>query len=199
MAQTIGGFMQNHVGKICGWMLAVVCSASVGSSKPADAQNTSTVGPNPHYVSIALEITVNRPAAGVWQRVGKFCDVAESFQLSCKIISGHDGEVGAVRFLGSVIENEILVGRTELSYTYAQPLKPGQPYDLYHGTVEARPVTATTSKLVYTLLYDNSVLPDKAARERDKAQRTALFTRGLSNMKSLAETGMLPPPLVSPR
>jgi hypothetical protein len=31
---------------------------------------------------------------------------------------------------------------------------------------------ATTSKLVYTLLYDNAMLPDAAARERDKAQRT---------------------------
>ena len=107
--------------------------------------------------------------------------------------SGNDGEVGAVRFLGSNIGNEILVGKTELSYTYAQPVKPGQPYDLYHGTVEARPMTASTSKVLYTLVYDNSMLPDEAAREKDKAQRTALSTLGLKNMKSLAETGKLPP------
>jgi hypothetical protein len=55
-------------------------------------------------------------------------------------------------------------------------------------------VTATTSKLVYTLMYDNSMLTDDAARERDKAQRTATFTRALQNMKIIAEGGTLPPP-----
>ena len=181
--------MQNQAGQICGWTLAVLCSASVAAGQAAAAQNTQTalVVANPHYASIVLEITVNRSAAEVWKRVGKFCDIAEPFQLSCKIVSGKDGEVGAVRFLGSSIGNEILVGKTDLSYTYAQPLKPGQPYDLYHGTVEARALTLTTSKLIYTLLYDNSMLPDEAAREKDRAERIALFTKGLSNMKSLAE------------
>ena len=86
------------------------------------------------------------------------------------------------------------VGETELSLTYAQRERTDQPYNLWHGTIEARPVTATTSKLVYTLLYDNSILADDAAREKDKAQRTAMFTRALQNMKTLAEGGTLPPP-----
>jgi hypothetical protein len=177
--------------KTCGWTLAVVFSASIAAGQ-AHSTQTAIVVNNPHYVSLMLEITINRPAAEVWKRVGKFCDVAESFQLPCKIISGKDGEVGAVRFLGSAIGNEILVGKTDLSYTYAQPLKAGQPYDLYHGTVEAKPLTGTTSKLVYTLLYDNSMLANEAARQKDRAERTALFTRGLNNMKSIAETGALP-------
>ncbi len=87
----------------------------------------------------------------------------------------------------------MLVGKTELSYTYTQPVREGRPYNLYHGTLEARPVTATTSKLVYTLIYDNSMLADDAARERDKAQRTTTFTRALQNMKIIAEGGTLPP------
>jgi hypothetical protein len=145
---------------------------------------------NPTYVSIPLEIMVNRPAAEVWKRVGKYCDIGEWFQISCTIASGKDGEFGAVRSVG----NEILVGKTELSYTYTQPVREGRPYNLYHGTLEARPVSATTSKLVYTLVYDNSLLPDDAAREKDKAQRTAQFTRALENMKTLAEGGTLPPP-----
>jgi hypothetical protein len=69
----------------------------------------------------------------------------------------------------------------------------GRPYNLYHGTLEARPLTATTSKLIYTLMYDNSMLADDAARERDKAQRTTQFTQALENMKILAEGGTLPP------
>ena len=63
-----------------------------------------------------------------------------------------------------------------------------------HGTLEARPLTATTSKLVYTLLFDNSLLADAPARDRDIAQKTALFNRALQNMKTLAEGGTLPPP-----
>jgi len=193
--------MRNQAGKICGWALVVVFSASVAMGQASGARNAQTalVVMNPHYASITLETTVSRPAAEAWKRVGKFCDIAEPFQLPCKIISGKDGEVGAVRFLGSAIGNEILVGKTDLSYTYAQPPKAGQPYDLYHGTVEARPLTATTSKLVYTLLYDNSMLADEAAREKDKAQRVALFTRGLNNMKSLAETGSVPQTSAPPR
>jgi hypothetical protein len=54
-------------------------------------------------------------------------------------------------------------------------------------------VTATTSKLLYTLVWDNSMLADDAAREKDKATRTATFTRALQSMKTLAEGGTLAP------
>ena len=54
-------------------------------------------------------------------------------------------------------------------------------------------MTPTTSKLVYTLVFDNSMLADDAARERDRTQKTATFTRALENMKILAEGGTLPP------
>ena len=156
----------------------------------APAAPVSVVVAKPTYASIVLEIDVNRPAAEVWKRVGKYCDIGEWLQIPCTITSGKDGEVGAVR---SVV-NEVLVGKTELSYTYTQPVREGRPYDLYHGTLEARPVAATTSKLMYTLMYDNSMLADDAAREADKARRTTQFTRALQNMKTLAEGGTLPPP-----
>jgi hypothetical protein len=136
-----------------------------------------------------MEIAVNRPAAEVWKRVGKYCDIGEWLRVACTITAGKDGEVGAVR---SVV-NEVLVGKTDLSYTYTQPVREGRPYNLYHGTLEARPVTATTSKLVYTLMWDNSMLADDAARERDRAQRQTTFTGALENMKILAEGGTLPP------
>jgi hypothetical protein len=140
-----------------------------------------------------MEITVNRPAAEVWKRIGKYCDVAEWLQIpaGCTITSGKDGEFGAVRTVGA----EVLVSKTELSYSYAQTPKEGQPYNLYHGTLEARPVTATTSKIVYTLFFDNSMLPNDAARAADRARRTERFTQALQNMKILAEGGKLPPAL----
>jgi hypothetical protein len=105
------------------------------------------------------------------------------------MLSGKDGEIGAVRSVG----NEVLVGKTELSYTYTQPVRENRPYNLYHGTLEARPVTATTCKLVYTLMFDNSTLADDAARDADIASRRTRFMAGLKNMKTLAEGGTLPP------
>jgi hypothetical protein len=172
----------------------MMCLAPIASAQApagsAPAAPVSTVVANPTYIAIPLEITVNRPAAEVWKRVGKFCDIGEWLQVPCTITSGKDGEYGTVRSIG----NEILVGKTELSYTYTQPVREGRPYILYHGTLEARPLTATTSKLVYTLIFDNSTLADDAAREKDRAQRAARFTQALENMKILAEGGTLPPP-----
>ncbi len=169
-------------------VIALACTASVASAQTSAAP-VSTVVAHPTYAVIPMQIMVNRPAAEVWKRVGKYCDIGEWLQVPCTITSGKDGEVGTVRSIG----NEILVGKTELSYTYTQPVREGRPYNLYHGTLEARPVTASTSKLVYTLIFDNSMLPDDAAREKDIAQRTARFTQALENMKTLAEGGTLPP------
>src|SRR5262245_16493410 len=189
--------MRNHITRVAGSAFAVLCLACVAvaqtpapAGQAAPAAPVSNVVTNPTYVSIVMEVAVNRPAAEVWKRVGKYCDIGEWFQgLNCTITSGKDGEVGAVRSVAS----EVLVGKTELSYTYTKPVREGRPYNLYHDTLEARPVSATTSKLVYTLMFDNSMLADDAARERDKAQRTQTFTNALNNMKILAEGGTLPP------
>jgi polyketide cyclase/dehydrase/lipid transport protein len=170
-----------------GCAFAIACLAQIAGAQGPPAAPLAV--PNPTYVSIPLEIAVNRPAAEVWKRVGKFCDIGEWLRIPCTITSGKDGEFGAVRSVG----NEVLVGKTELSYTYTQPVREGRPYNLYHGTLEARPVTATTSKLVYTLVFDNSLLTDDTAREADKARRRAQFTQALENMKILAEGGTLPP------
>jgi len=160
-----------------------------GQGAPGAPATGNIVVEKPTYTSILMEVTVNRPAAEVWKRVGKYCDIGEWLRIACTITAGQDGEVGAVRSVAS----EVLVGKTELSYTYTQPVRAGRPYNLYHGTLEARPLTATTSKLVYTLMWDNSMLADDAARERDKTQRTTQFTQALQNMKILAEGGTLPP------
>jgi len=177
-------------------MLVIVwCTAATNAQTPAPAAQPGAAAPSgivvasPTYSSILMEVAVNKPAADVWKRVGKFCDIGEWLRIPCTITSGKDGEVGAIRS----VANEVLVGRTELSYTYTQPVREGRPYNLYHGTLEARPVTATTSKLVYTLFFDNSMLADNAAREADRTRRTAQFTQALENMKILAEGGTLPP------
>lgn len=166
--------------------IVATCAVIALSSVSAVSAQTAT---SPTYTFIPLEIDVDRPAAQVWARVGKFCDIGEWLQIPCTMVSGTEGEFGSVRS----VANEVLVGKTLLSYTYAQTPRPDRPYDLYHGTLEARPVTATTSKLVYTLMFDNSMMADDAAREADRARRIATFTRALQNMKTLAEGGTLPP------
>jgi hypothetical protein len=187
-------FMRNQLATtaaLCA--LAVACLGNAAHAQTpapaAPAATASSAVAAPTYISIPMEITVNRPAAEVWKRVGKFCDIGEWLRIPCAITSGKDGEFGAVRS----VANEVLVGKTELSYTYTQPVRDGRPYNLYHGTLEARPVTATTSKLVYTLFFDNSMLADSAARDADRARRVTQFTAALENMKILAEGGTLPP------
>ena len=171
--------------------LAIGCLAGTATAQtPAPAAAATSVAvANPTYASIPLEIVVNKPAAEVWKRIGKFCDIGEWLQIACTITSGKDGEFGAVRS----VAGEVLVGKTELSYTYTQTARNDRPYNLYHGTLEARPLTATTSKIVYTLFFDNSMVGDDAAKEADRGRRVTTFNRALQNMKTLAEGGTLPP------
>ena len=162
---------------------SVVAIAFMGSAAyaQAPAAKGSVVVASPTYTSAEMEITVNRPIADVWKRIGKYCDVSEWLQAPapCKMVSGKEGEPAAVRSPGG---GEVLVGRTEYSYTYTQPPKEGVPYNLYHGTLEARPVNANTTKILYTLVWDNSMLADDAARAADKDARRARFTKALQKI-----------------
>src|SRR5438445_13259720 len=141
--------------------VAIICIAGAAAAQtptpaaqPAAAASAGPAVASPTYTFIPLEITVNRPAAEVWKRVGKFCDIGEWLQIACTITSGKDGEFGAVRS----VAGEVLVGKTELSYTYTQTVRNDRPYNLYHGTLEARPLPATTSKIVDTPFFDNAML-----------------------------------------
>ncbi|MCG8415534.1 MAG: SRPBCC family protein [Pseudomonadales bacterium] len=138
------------------------------------------------YVTIDMEIDINKPAAEVWEKVGDYCAISEWLGLDCEITSG-DGGMGSVRALlgGRIIE--IMVAQTELSYGYTQPAVEGEFYNLYHGFMEARPVTDTTSKMLYTLTYDVSNLADQAAKDADIERRRGMFTNALGAMKELAE------------
>jgi hypothetical protein len=140
----------------------------------------------PQYVTIKMEIDVAKPASEVWAKVGGYCDIQQWLGLDCRIISG-DGGIGTVRVLANGRINEILVAQTELSYGYTQPVREGQFYNLYHGFMEARPVNAKASKILYTLVYDVSDKADQAAKDADMARRRASFETALKKMKDMAE------------
>jgi Polyketide cyclase / dehydrase and lipid transport len=155
------------------------------SRSAAFAQGPAAPSP-PDYAVIRMSIDVDRSAGAAWARVGRFCDLGAWFKIDCTITRG-DGDIGSVRSIAGGRVVEVMVARTDLSYGYAQPPVAGKPYDLYHGFLEARPVSAGTSRLLYTLIYDVSLLSDQATRDADIARRRAQFEAALKAMKEIAE------------
>ncbi len=158
-----------------------------GTLRPPIA--TPLLNPNPHYVSLPMSIVVDAPIEKVWARVGKYCDIGEWGFSSCELLSGKEGELGAVRTIG----HSIIVGQTRYSYTYTQPLRCTGLYPMYHGTLEARQLAPGRTTLYYTLVWDDSVQPDDAARQKQVETYRALFEKMLRNMKKLAEGASLTP------
>jgi hypothetical protein len=140
----------------------------------------------PDYRTIRMEIDVAKPAADVWKKVGGYCDISNWLGVDCKITAG-EGGIGTVRALRGGMVIEIMVATTPLAYGYTQPAVEGKFYNLYHGFLEARPVTATTSKLLYTLFVDESDKPDAAAKDADISGRRTRFEGALKKMKEIAE------------
>jgi hypothetical protein len=146
---------------------------------------------DPEYVTIKMEIDVAKPAADVWAKVGAdYCALGNWIapaptKVPCVVTKG-DGGIGSVRLIANRI-TEVLTAKTDLSYGYTQPAVEGKWYNLYHGFLEAKPVSATSSKLIYTLMYDVSDKADQAAKDADVAGKRKQFEGALANMKKIAE------------
>jgi hypothetical protein len=136
------------------------------------------------FVVIPLETTIDAPADMAWARINGFCHIGAWFKTTCEIISGRDGQVGAVRRIAGRID-EVIIARTAWSYTYTMPKSPTD----YHGTVEIRPIDASHSRLLYTLVYDADALPKHGAQDKaaERDARTQQFTPVLDAMKAMAE------------
>ena len=159
----------NCAGGLAAWVLAAA-AVGVGPAKAAD------------YVSIVQSVDVNKPADVVWKKVGGFCSIHDWLGgVSCVYASG-TGDLGTDRLIAGRI-HEIMVSKTDLSYTDTQPLSPIED----HGSVEVKPVSPTSSKIVYTIFYDASTLPDQAARDADRGHRAVMFMGALNKMKALSE------------
>lgn len=148
------------------------CAAALAVAAPAHAGD---------YVAIVQETEIAAPAESAWAKVKGYCDIGGWLKTTCEITSGKDGELGAVRTIaGRVVE--VIVAATPMSYTYADV----DPKLLYHGTVEIRPVDADTSKLVYSLFYDQASIPEDQ-REANRTRRAAMFKNVMATMKAQAE------------
>src|SRR5580700_8396783 len=107
------------------WLNSLIVAATLltttalAVAQPVVAPAPPFAIPNPHYITIELEVEVNRPAKDVWGRVGDFCAIAQWLRASCTIISGTESQLGAIRRVsiggrpGGAIE--IMVAKTALS------------------------------------------------------------------------------------
>lgn len=156
---------------------------------PVVAPAAPVAAPKPNYVAIPMSIDVNKSAKDVWAKVGGWCDISNWITptggVPCVVTSG-SGEVGSVRLIAGRV-TEVMTAKSEFGYGYTQPNVEGKWYNLYHGFMEVRPVTATTSKIYYTLVQDHADKADQAAIDKDVARLKGQFEGALANMKKLAE------------
>jgi hypothetical protein len=153
-----------------GLFLAVV-PATAQTPQPAD------------WLTLTFSADLNKSADVAWQRVGgnELCAIAKYLDVkSCEIVSGK-GELGSVRTInGTIVEN--IVARSKYSYTYAQPFTP----IFYHGTMSIEPLTATTSRLHYTLIWNQNGYPDDKTRTEQREGRKTRFQAAVDKMAAAA-------------
>jgi hypothetical protein len=138
------------------------------------------------WVTLNFSIDIARPADVAWVKAGgnDWCAIGKYINLPCTVTSGK-GELGSFRTIvtagGPVVEN--VVARTAHSYTYAQPFTA----TFYHGTMAIEPLTATTSRLTYALIWNQNGLPDLKARTDALEGRKVRFQAAMEKMKADAE------------
>lgn len=141
---------------------------------------------NPHYATLVEEVVVDVAVDQLWQRIGGFCEIGAWVKRPCRLLSGTDRQLGAVRLVNDRVI-EILVGKSSYSYTYAMPVRLGEPYNLAHGTLEAVADGQKRSRVIYTQVYDDSGLTDDAARAAEVTNRKMRLHAALLAMKVLVE------------
>jgi len=135
------------------------------------------------WTTLTFTANLSKPADIAWQRIGgnDWCAIAKYLDVkSCDINSGK-GELGSVRTInGTVVE--IVVAKTAHSYTYAQPFTP----IFYHGTLAVEPVDRGHSKLVYTLIWNQTAVGDAKAQADARASRQTRFQAAVDKMAAAA-------------
>jgi hypothetical protein len=147
------------------------CAAQAQTPQPAD------------WTVLTFTADTNKPAAVTWDRIGghDWCGIARFLDRlkGCTINSG-TGEVGSLRtvMVGTTATVEMAVARTPLSYTYAQPFTP----IFYHGTMAVEPVDATHSRIVYTLIWNQTPVGDAKAQADARQARQKSFQAAVDKM-----------------
>ena len=167
-------------------MKTMIVAAALALATAASAQTTAPTQAPAKWATVNLSSEViAKPAYLVWDKINGWCAIAQYLDVKgCKIDSGR-GEVGSVRTIdtGTTTVVEIAVARTPYSYTYAQPFTP----IFYHGTLGVEAVDATHSKIIYTLIWNESAVGDAAAQAAAKASRQTRFQAAVDKMVAAAK------------
>ena len=135
------------------------------------------------WTVLTLTADTNKPAAVTWDRIGghDWCGILKYLDRlkGCTINSG-TGEVGSLRtvMVGTTATVEMAVARTPLSYTYAQPFTP----IFYHGTMAVEPVDGTHSRIVYTLMWNQTPVGDATQQAAARDARRKSFQAAVDKM-----------------
>lgn len=135
------------------------------------------------WTILTLTADINKPADLAWQRIGgkDWCGIAKYLDVQSCVITSGSGEVGSLRTInGSIVE--IAVARTAHSYTYAQPFTP----IFYHGTMAVESVDRGHSKLVYTLMWNQTAVGDDKAKADARESRHKRFQAAVDKMAAAA-------------
>jgi opacity protein-like surface antigen len=137
------------------------------------------------WVTVVRTIEVKAPAAKVWGLVGGYCDFGKVRNVPCVYTKGAGG-LGTIRKLNGVTE-EVKVGEGQYSYGYFQTVG-ARTQARYHGNVSVTPSADNkTSKIAYTLIYDQAGFASDAERASQKAAMETSFQEAIETMKKMAE------------
>lgn len=167
-------------------MKKILTAAALLLATAAQAQPTGPTAQPADWTTLTMTADLNKPADIAWSRIGgnDWCAIAKYLDVKgCAIASGM-GELGSVRNIdtGTAKVVEIVVARTAHSYTYAQPFTP----IFYHGTIAVEPVDATHSKLIYSLIWNQTAVGDAAAQAAARASRHTRFQAAVDKMAAVA-------------
>jgi hypothetical protein len=137
------------------------------------------------FAVVQREIEVNEPAEEVWAKVGDYCAISEWLDLDCTYLFG-DGSVGTNRALAGGRIEEVMVAQTDHSYTYIQTVG-NMAERHYTGTLNVEPVTDTTSRILYTLVWDESGYANDEERNTARTNFETRFQTAIETMKAMAE------------
>jgi hypothetical protein len=140
------------------------------------------------WVTLNFSADLNKGADVAWERMGgnDLCAIAKFLDIAgCTPVSGK-GELGSVRNImlagnpTPIVEN--IVSRSKYSYTYAQPFTP----IFYHGTMSIEPISATRSRLHYSLIWNQTPVGDAAAQAASRTSRQTRFQAAVDKMAAAA-------------
>ena len=138
------------------------------------------------WVTLSFSANINKPADVAWERVGgkDWCAIAKYLEVKGCTINSGKGELGSIRTIitatATVVEN--VVARTKYSYTYAQPFTP----IFYHGTMSIEALSPTTSRLHYTLIWNQAAGGDAATQAASRTSRQTRFQAAVDKMAAAA-------------